>query len=182
SVHVSRLASATVPVRSTAAVIASRPRVGAKETTGAVWSLGSRTLRTAVVDPVMPSASVATAAKCILPGAPAVTVAGPAVSRVTGWPSRVSVRPVMGARLPAMAWTRTAVPGVTGKPGVSSIVTPGGVAATAAWRTTLRLVEARPSLTVKVTTKSPAWAGPGVQRNTPVVGLTIAPTGRPLAE
>src|SRR4029077_10614117 len=100
---------------------------GSSATVGGARSFGSRTLTTAVVLPVRPSASVATATRFILPGPPAVTWPLPVASSVTGWPSRVRVTPVIGATLEARAWTVTAVPGRTGKLGVSTTVTLGGV-------------------------------------------------------
>ena len=57
----------------------------------------------------------------------------------------------------ALAWMSTDWPGVSGKDGVSSIVTTGGIGAVATTRRTLPSTESVPSLKVKLTTCSPTW-------------------------
>ena len=75
--------------------------------------------------PIKPSWSVAVAEISVCPGAPAVIVARPFASSVTGWPLTVRTRLLIGATLPAMALMITCWPGIAGKLGVSTIVTLG---------------------------------------------------------
>ena len=118
----------------------------------------------AVAVPTRPSWSVAVAAMSVWPGAPAVIVARPLASSVSGWPLTVSVRLVIGATLPAMAWIMTCWPGIAGKLGVSTIVTLGGCGWT----------EAR----IRMFCVEVAWPSETCERDDVVAGLGRA--GRPL--
>src|SRR5205807_1074053 len=99
----------------------------------------------------------------------------------TAWPFTLRPRPVIGARLEARTWMLADWPGVTGKLGVRSTVTAGGVGFSEARRTLPVLADRRPSLTVHVTTYWPDCPGPGVHTNRPVAGSSAAPAGRSAA-